>query len=100
VGKLPPVAEDFLCDALVSAGPVENHGWGPVSISPQRLESWSRLTGYSLSPWQAETLLDASRAYAAILNDKKAAAPWSAEVDKVKASNAVKAALRASRQGA
>lgn len=95
--QLPPVTDTFLCDVLLNAGPVESTGFGPVGISPQRLESWMRVTGYTLSPWQAETVLDASRAYAAVLGEKAGAAPWAGEIDKVKASEAIRAAFRAGR---
>lgn len=93
-GKLPPVRDEFLPKCLISAGPVEQTGFGAVGISPQRLESWCRLTGYALSPWQAETVLDASQAYASMLGDDKAAQPWAEGMDKVKASASIKAALR------
>jgi hypothetical protein len=78
----------------MGCGPVEGTGFGPTGISPQRLESWMRITGYALSPWQAETILDASRAYADELAAKNPAPPWSQGIDKVKASQAIKAALR------
>jgi hypothetical protein len=78
----------------MAAGPVEATGFGAVGISPQRLESWMRITGYALSPGQAETILEASREYAAQLSSKDPAPPWAEGIDKIKASNAIKAALR------
>lgn len=80
----------------MSAGPVESTGFGPVGISPQRLESWVRLTGYTLSPWQAETVLRASHAYASQHASDVKSAPWSGEdTDKAAASRMIRAALRA-----
>lgn len=91
---LPPLEDEFLAVSLLSVGPFENTGMTAVEISPQRLESWMRLTGYELSPWQAETILEASKAYARYINDKKIPAPWTGAVDTVKASAAIKSAFR------
>lgn len=94
IGALPPVSNDFLVVALLGAGPVEFSGFGTHGISPQRLESWLRLTGYVMTPWQAETVLEASTAYAVQMLDKKAPAPWSTGVDKIKSAAAIRQAFR------
>lgn len=92
--NLPPVRSDFLPQCLIASGPVEQTGFGAVGISPQRLESWMRITGYALSPWQAETVLDASRAYADELSGERPSPPWVDGLDSIKAAQAIKAALR------
>ncbi|WRH62034.1 MAG: hypothetical protein RSE12_16930 [Fuscovulum sp.] len=66
---------------MLSAGPVEQTGFGAVGISPQRLESWCRLTGWPVNPWQAEVVLEMSSAYAAQVSDDKAPAPWQREIE-------------------
>lgn len=94
LGALPPLDDDFLAVSLLSAGPVEFTGFGVVGISPQRLESWARITANVISPWQAETILEASAQYAAQMMDKKAPAPWAEGIDKVLTSRAIRAAFR------
>ena len=53
-----------------------------------------RITGYTLSPWQAETVLEASRAYADELSGERPSPPWADGLDSIKAAQAIKAALR------
>jgi hypothetical protein len=96
---LPPIDDDFLCDCLLGAGPIENTGFGAISISPQRLEAWMRITGFALSPWQAEVIMRASKAYANQMHSDANAAPWSAEGGKADAARLIKSALRSGRQG-
>ena len=96
---LPPIDDDFLCDCLLSAGPVENTGFGAIAISPQRLEAWKRLTGFALSPWQAEAIMRASKAYANQMHSEAKSAPWSAGDGKADAARLIKSALRSGRQG-
>lgn len=56
------------------------------------------MTGYVLTPWQAETVLEASKQYNLQFSNKKASAPWGGfGVDKNKAASAIKQALRIKR---
>ena len=95
---MPELDSYFLAGCLLQAGPVETNGMGVVEISPQRLESWMRITGQDLTPWQAETVLAMSRGYAAIYGDEKAPAPYASEQTKYAMSMAMKAAARAGRK--
>ena len=95
--SLPPLDDDFLGFVLTHCGPVESNGMGAVAISPQRLESWCRLTAYTLTPWQAETVLDMSGAYASVFTDEKAPMPWQGDDAKFALSMAMKARAKAAR---
>lgn len=99
--ELPPVAYDYPCQVLLGAGPVEYIGMGDaVGISPQRLESWCRLTAWPLTPWEAETVLDMSKAYANARNDEKAPMPWQPEtVDKAALGSAIERVFAAVPRG-
>lgn len=56
------------------------------------------MTGYVLTPWQAETVLEASKQYNLQFSDKKAPIPWAGfDIDKNKASSAIRQALRLAR---
>lgn len=81
----------------MQAGPAEPTAYGVTGISPQRLESWSRITGNPLTPWEAETVLEMSQAYAVAVSDDKAPMPWGDGLDQAKAAQSIKAALRMGR---
>jgi len=94
---LPPLEDTFLAECFFACGPIESNGMGAVGISPQRLESWMRLTGYELNCWQAETILEMSRAYATIFGDEKARMPWRDKETELAFTKKMKAAFRAAR---
>ena len=94
---LPPLDDPFLANCLLDAGPIESNGMGASAISPQRLESWCRLTGYDLTAWQAETVLAMSQGYATVFGDEKAHPPWHGDEVALSASKRIQAAIRGAR---
>lgn len=83
---------------LMQAGPVVPGFAGPEAITATGLRDWSRLVAVPLTPWQAETLLAASRAYAEQMRDEKAPAPWQVVADKLRLAEAIRGVLRKGRQ--
>lgn len=62
LGTVPmpePPAGMYLIDALFKIGPVQHE----APISWQDLESWERRRGIELAPWQADLLVEMSKAY-------------------------------------
>lgn len=47
------------------------YGWGPVKITYQELESFSRMRKLKLRPWEAELIVDLSIANVEIWHHKK-----------------------------
>lgn len=69
---LPPLnAGQYLVDVLFRVGPVDKE----APINEAALEVWERRRGIALSPWEADTLVDMSRAY---LAEMYAARQWAA----------------------
>lgn len=66
---------DHLASILFRVGPVRKE----EPITEQDLESWERRRGIELAPWQADLLVDASRAYLSEMHAARkisAAPPW------------------------
>lgn len=61
----------YLLDVLFDVGPVR--GEGP--LYEEHLEPWERRRGVELHPWEADMVLDLSRAY---LTEMHAAREWNA----------------------
>lgn len=83
---------------LMQAGPCVAGMHGPEPITATALRDWCELVAVPLTPWQAETILAASRAYADQARDEKAPAPWQVVADKLRLAEAIKGALRGRRQ--
>ena len=71
---------------------------GPEPITATELRNWCDLVAVPLTPWQAETILAASRAYADQARDEQATAPWQVVADKLRLAEAIKGALRKGRK--
>lgn len=66
--EAPKVPEGmYLLDVLFKVGPVR--GDGP--LYEEHLEPWERRRGIKLEPWQADLLLDLSRAYLTAMHDAR-----------------------------
>lgn len=60
----PPIEGDFTCiNALQSMGNAKAGYMSLVPIDPPHIESWMRITGRHLTPWECETVLMLSEAY-------------------------------------
>lgn len=65
----------YLIDVLFKVGPIR----GEMPLSEADLEPWERRRGISLTPWQADLVLDMSKAYMSEMHTAKdisALAPW------------------------
>ncbi len=80
--ELPELeGESYLLDILFDVGPYVPSGMGEMPLAYGQLESWQRLMGVELSPWEARTLQRLSRAYCGQLAasaDPAVSAPGSA----------------------
>lgn len=65
----------YLIDVLFKVGPIR----GEMPLVEADLEPWERRRGVNLSPWQADLVLDMSKAYRREMEDAKdpsSLAPW------------------------
>lgn len=65
----------YLIDVLFKVGPIR----GEMPVTEADLEPWERRRGISLTPWQADVILDMSKAYMGEMHAAKslsAIAPW------------------------
>lgn len=96
---MPPVDLPGLLDVLMRAGPAMPGGMGEVPLTALELQAWATGAGVTLTPWEFETILDASKAYCqqrAISADPACPAPWlERPLDKAAVSKAIKSMLRA-----
>lgn len=80
--KFPPLTghAQLLASWLNAVGLSLSGAMGPVPITWSEVAAWASLTGVDPEPWEAEALVDASRAYVSTLHesaDKPAyLAPW------------------------
>ncbi len=95
---MPPLeGGGHLLDALFEIGPVMGGGMGPAPLSHAEIESWIRLTGTPLQPWEARCIRRLSVDY---VNQSQASTardckpPWQAPDQKPVVSD-TQAALRA-----
>lgn len=66
---------DYIVEILFSLGPTR----GELPLSECDFDSWERRRGIDLEPWEAETIVDLSKAYigeAHAAKDMTALAPW------------------------
>jgi len=81
--EMPPLEwGEYLVAHLFEFGPTVAAGMGSAPVGAGELESWSRLTGISLSPWEARTLLRLSREYLGESHratEQNCPAPWQPE---------------------
>lgn len=83
---LPPLADEiaYMVGLLLDVGPCGYGAAGPVPLSSAEIESWLRLSGYALQPWEVRTLRAMSGAYCQQSRVSDAAdcpPPWSAVVE-------------------
>lgn len=65
----------YLIDLLFKVGPIR----GEMPLVDENLEPWERRRGLKLSPWQADLVLDMSKAYMSEMHmakDISALCPW------------------------
>jgi hypothetical protein len=68
-------AGEYLVGALFQMGPIGKE----EALDYGQIETWARVRGVSLQPWQYDLLVDLSRAYLAEsyeARDRNAKAPW------------------------
>lgn len=80
--ELPALdGESYLLDIFFDVGPFVSSGMGAFPFDHCQLESWQRLMGVGLCPWEVRTLRSLSRAYCrqlALSSDPEVSAPGSA----------------------
>lgn len=98
--KLPEVACSYLLDCFFEVGPAQSGGMGQAPLSFQEIDAWSRLTGRSVSPFEALTLRRMSMAWvaeSARAEDPDASPPWAGEQvtveERVRVADSLQAAL-------
>jgi hypothetical protein len=62
--ELPACDAPELVQYLFEAGPVLYSGMGPVPLTYIEIESWQRIAGQRLTPWECSTLRRLSQAFA------------------------------------
>lgn len=78
LGRVPAPAVpegQYLIDILFAVGPIRNEG----PIHEEHLQPWEARRGIELHPWQADLLLEMSRAYLAEMHRARewnALPPW------------------------
>ena len=76
---------DFTCiNALEAMGSAKAGGMSLVPLDPPHIESWMRITGRYLTPWECETVMMLSDAYcsqARISSDSDCPSPYTPEID-------------------
>lgn len=68
-------AGEYLLDILFYLGPIR----GELPLCENDFDSWERRRGIELEPWEAEQLVQLSKAYMSEINDARstsALAPW------------------------
>lgn len=97
---MPPL-EDFdnpTLALLVGFGFFENTAEGPKGLDPLKVESWSRQSRIKMSPWQFDTVMEASKQYAIEASKKKdSRIPWDSGLDKAAATSLIRGAFRAAK---
>ena len=79
--EMPPVSDAalYLVEYLFEVGPATNTGMGYTAISFSELDSWSRVMGLALLPWELRFLRKLSREYASefyVSREANRPAPW------------------------
>lgn len=69
-----PRAGAALWDAFCEIASGRQSGMGPQPVPSTEIESWQRLSGVQLSPWEVDTLRMMDRAAVAVLAEKAVAA--------------------------
>lgn len=79
----PPMPEvecgEHLIDYLMEVGPAFHNGMGPVPVPFFEIESWSRMTATTMTPWEAQALRELSQAYVVSMQQAEkpnCPAPW------------------------
>jgi hypothetical protein len=62
--EMPPLSASYLVAYLFEIGPIFAGGMGEVGLPHYEIESWQRLSGIELQPWEVKVLRSASIAYA------------------------------------
>lgn len=88
---LPPVPPEaaYLFDCLLEVGPASVNGMADAPVSWDELRTWQQMVGIELSPWEARTVRQLSRAYVAertAATDPMRPAPWAGATDAARAS--------------
>jgi len=82
---MPPIVGDFTCiNALESMGNAKQGGMSLMPLDPPHIESWMRITGRQLTPWECETVLLLSDSYchqARISTEDDCKSPYTPEID-------------------
>ena len=72
-GKPPPKAPPLPAEAthlwdtfIEVAARRQNSGWGPLPITHQQLESWSRLKAWPLAPWEVDAIMALDSTFMAV----------------------------------
>lgn len=100
--EMPPIDCGYLVSYLFEIGPTMAAGMGSGPITHGEIESWQRITGVDLNPWEARTLRRLSIDYLA--ESHKATqidcpAPWVEAPDVIEMPNvkveSMRSALRA-----
>lgn len=60
---LDPGPAAYLLDYFMELGPMHHSPMGEAPIGYEQIDAWGRVTGISLSPWEAATLRELSCAY-------------------------------------
>lgn len=73
-----PDVDLFIVNCFHGVGRCLSGGMAVVSITWQELKSYSELSGYDLTPWESEQIINMSREYCSWLSKKDPliSAPW------------------------
>lgn len=86
--EMPPIDGGYLVAYLFEIGPTMTAGMGSGPITHGEIESWQRITGVELNPWEARTLRRLSVDYlveSQKATDIKSEAPWTESEDVIPA---------------
>jgi hypothetical protein len=80
--EMPPLTASYLVAYLFEIGPTFPGGMGNVGLPHYEIESWQRLSGIELQPWEIKIIRSASIAYAnqsQLATKPECAPPWLGE---------------------